>query len=60
MGLYLAVFDGQEELDGFEIGSYNDFDQFREKIAQTLEGEERGNLYPVYNYIPIAMVNGQL
>jgi hypothetical protein len=29
MGLYLCVFRGEEELLGFDAGSYDDFEQFR-------------------------------
>lgn len=29
MGLYLCVFRGDEELDGVDVGSYDDFERFR-------------------------------
>ena len=31
MGLYLCVFRGEEELDGVEVGSYEDFEAFRDE-----------------------------
>ena len=37
MGLYLCVFEGDEELDGLEIGSYADFNVVREYIVRQLE-----------------------
>lgn len=37
MGLYLCVFRGEEELDGMEVGSYDDFEQFRD-AARALDG----------------------
>jgi hypothetical protein len=30
MGLYLCVFRGDEELEGVEVGSYDDFERFRD------------------------------
>ena len=46
MGLYLAVFDGDEELDGVEVGSYDDFGWFRDTIAARLEGGVAGSRFP--------------
>ena len=47
MGLYLCVFDGDEELEGVEVGSYADFGDFRDAIAQQLEGGRPGSRFPV-------------
>lgn len=47
MGLYLTIFDGQTELDGFEPGSYQDFDDFRQTIVTWLEGGKQGSTFPV-------------
>jgi hypothetical protein len=47
MGLYLCVFDGDDELEGVEVGSYADFGEFRDLIAQQLEGGRRGSRFPV-------------
>ena len=45
MGLYLAVFDGDEELEGVEVGSYADFALFRE-AASRLEPGVSGPRFP--------------
>lgn len=47
MGLYLAIFEHQTELGGFEIGSYQDFDDFRQTIADKLENGEQGSKFPI-------------
>jgi hypothetical protein len=50
MGLYLCVFagdDGDEELDGVEVGGYDDFGEFRDLIASRLENGARGSRFPV-------------
>lgn len=46
MGLYLAVFDGDEELEGVEVGSYADFGAFRETVADRLEAGTAGSRFP--------------
>lgn len=46
MGLYLAIFDGDDELDGVEVGSYADFGSFRSAVATHLEGGAAGSRYP--------------
>ncbi|KTE42964.1 MULTISPECIES: Imm70 family immunity protein [unclassified Sphingopyxis] len=46
MGLYLAVFDGEEELDGVEVGSYADFGTFRSAVATHIEGGVEGSRCP--------------
>lgn len=47
MGLYLCVFKEDEELDGLEVGSYDDFGFLRDTIAASLEGGDRGSRFPV-------------
>lgn len=50
MGLYLCVFaspDTDDELDGVEVGSYDDFDHFRSTLAQHLEAGRWGSRFPV-------------
>lgn len=37
MGLYLCVFDDDTELEGVEVGSYDDFDFFRQTVTKQLE-----------------------
>jgi len=46
MGLYLAVFDGDEELDGVEVGSYDDFSWFRNTVVDLLESGVAGARFP--------------
>lgn len=47
MGLYLAIFDGDEELDGVEVGSYSDFAAFRDAVVSNLENGHAGSRYPI-------------
>jgi hypothetical protein len=37
VGLYLCVFRGEEELDGVEVGAYDDWERFRDE-ARALDG----------------------
>jgi len=46
MGLYLCIFDGTEEIDGVEVGSYDDFGFFRDTIASVVEGGQPGSRCP--------------
>ena len=50
MGLYLCVFGSEEtddDLDGIEVGTYDDFDTFREEIHRRLEaGQDWGARFP--------------
>lgn len=49
MGLYLCVFaaaDSDDELDGVEVGSYDDFNRFRTAVAERLEGGRWGSRFP--------------
>jgi hypothetical protein len=45
MGLYLAIFDGDDELDGVEVGMYSDFGSFRD-AAVSLEAGKAGSRFP--------------
>ena len=52
MGLYLCVFRGDDELEGLEVGSYEDFERFRD-AARSLDrrvfrrfGTLRANVKP--------------
>jgi len=49
MGLYLCVFDGDEELEGVEVGPYADFNVFRDTVAALLEHGVVGSVCPVLN-----------
>lgn len=46
MGLYLCVFDGDDELDGVDVGGYADFDFFRTVVLNELEAGRAGARYP--------------
>lgn len=46
MGLYLALFEDEEEIDGVEVGSYADFGQFRDLIVEKLERGRPGSRFP--------------
>ena len=47
MSLYLCVFDDDQELDGVEVGAYEDFGRFRDTIMDNLERGDRGSRFPV-------------
>lgn len=49
MGLYLCVFtegDDDVELEGVEVGGYDDFAAFRQIVADHLEGGNWGSRFP--------------
>jgi hypothetical protein len=46
MGLYLCIFDGDEDIEGVDVGAYSDFDFFRSVITEELEGGQSGAKYP--------------
>jgi hypothetical protein len=46
MGLYLCVFDGDDELEGVEVGSYADFGVLRDTVRDRLEGGVHGARFP--------------
>jgi hypothetical protein len=46
MGLYLCIFDEDEEVHGVEVGPYADFDTLRECIVRELEGGNAGSKFP--------------
>lgn len=47
MSLYLCVFDNEEELEGVEVGSYEDFGFFRDIVCNILENGKRGSKFPI-------------
>ena len=50
MGLYLCVFasaDDDEEIDGVEVGSYDDFYALRTAVANELEGGDWSSRFPI-------------
>jgi hypothetical protein len=46
MGLYLCVFEEEDEIDGVEVGSYADFNALREYVTRELEGGRSGTRFP--------------
>ena len=48
MGLYLCAFDGDEEIEGVEIGSYADFNFLRDAIVALVESGNRGSRCPIF------------
>lgn len=48
MGLYLCVFDGDEEIDGVEVGPYADFNGLRDFIIQEFELGQAGINFPTF------------
>lgn len=46
MGLYLTIFDGDDELEGVEIGSYSDYDVFIQAVIKSVEGGDKGSVCP--------------
>jgi Immunity protein 70 len=46
MGLYLCIFDADDELDGVDVGSYRDFNDFRSAVVQHAEQRKGGSRCP--------------
>jgi hypothetical protein len=46
MGLYLCVFDDDQEIDGVEVGAYADFNGLRDYIVRELEAGKYGSQFP--------------
>lgn len=46
MGLYLTIFDGEDELEGVEVGSYSDYDIFIQAVIKNIEGGDKGSVCP--------------
>ena len=50
MSLYLCVFDASgEEVEGIDVGSYADFNFFRDAVAAAVENGEFGSVCPILN-----------
>jgi len=48
MGLYLCVFEGDDEIDGVEVGPYADFGELRDYVVRELEGGQTGAKFPTF------------
>ncbi len=46
MGLYLCVFQDDEELEGVDVGRYSDFSFFRSSVSELLETHGLGSKFP--------------
>lgn len=46
MSLYLCVFDGEQEMEGIEVGSYASFNSFRSYVVREIEGGTPGSSFP--------------
>ena len=46
MGLYLCIFDLDQEIDGVDVGHYSDFGVFRQTVSAELEEEHAGARFP--------------
>jgi len=46
MGLYLYIFEGDEDVDGVEVGGYTDCNALRDCVVSQLEAGEAGSRFP--------------
>lgn len=46
MGLYLVIFDNEDEVEGVEVGHYSDFADFRDAVVKRLERGVAGTRFP--------------
>lgn len=48
MGLYLCIFDGDEDIDGLEVGSYADYNALRNYVVGEFEEGKAGSSFPTF------------
>ena len=48
MGLYLCIFNEDEELEGVEVGSYADYNNLRNYVVDQLEAGNPGSRFPIF------------
>lgn len=48
MGLYLCIFDGDDDVDGIEVGAYADYNALRDYIVRELESGKAGSRFPTF------------
>jgi hypothetical protein len=48
MGLYLCLFDDEEEVAGVEVGPYADYNAMRDYVVRELEAEKAGSKFPTF------------
>ncbi|QEX18234.1 hypothetical protein FRZ44_35390 [Hypericibacter terrae] len=46
MGLYLCIFENDEDVGGVDVGSYSDFNVLRDFIVRELETQRAGSRFP--------------
>lgn len=46
MGLYLCVFEDDDDIAGVDVGAYSDFGRFRDVIGESLEARRIGLRFP--------------
>lgn len=48
MGLYLCIFNDEEEMEGVEVGSYGDYNFLRDYVVDELENGKPGSRFPMF------------
>jgi hypothetical protein len=48
MGLYLCIFDGDEDVDGVEVGAYADYGALLDYVVRELEAGRAGSRFPTF------------
>jgi hypothetical protein len=48
MSLYLCIFDGDDDLDGVDVGGYADFNALRDVVVKNLELGYPGSRFPTF------------
>jgi hypothetical protein len=48
MGLYLCIFDGEEDVNGVEVGAYADYNALRYYVVRELESGKAGSRFPTF------------
>lgn len=48
MSLYLCVFDGDDDIDGIDVGGYADFNALRDFVIEKLESGNAGSRFPTF------------
>lgn len=48
MGLYLCIFQGDEDIDGVEVGSYADYNALRDYLVREMEFGNAGSRFPTF------------
>ena len=48
MGLYLCLFNDDQDVDGVDVGPYGDFNGLRDYVVRELEGGNAGSKFPTF------------